>query len=142
MKMAERSWAVVVQIVHERADYCCEYCRTCQKVCGQAMHVDHINPESGDELDNLCLASPTCNLSKSNAISGIDPLSQQETPLFNPRNQVWLEHFEWQENGALINGMTPIGRATIERLQMNIERNVTSRRIWILAKAHPPSDLT
>ncbi|KAB2834856.1 MAG: hypothetical protein F9K48_05450 [Candidatus Brocadia sp.] len=37
--MAE-SWAATVRLVHERANYCCEYCQTSQEIIGQAMHVE------------------------------------------------------------------------------------------------------
>lgn len=132
------SWAETVRIVHTRADYCCEYCRTCQKVCGQAMHVEHIIPSEGNSLTNLALSCASCNLSKAKAITAQDPVSEANVALFNPRVDTWKEHFEWVEDGALIVGKTPIGRATIERLKMNIERVVTSRKIWIKAGEHPP----
>jgi len=136
--MNDRSWAEIVRVVHQRANNCCEYCQTCQKVCGQAMHVEHINPEGGNDLDNLCLACATCNLSKAKATRAHDPLTDEEIPLFNPRQQLWGDHFEWMDNGAIIHGKTAIGRATIMRLKMNMERVVTARRIWIIARAHPP----
>ena len=93
--MNDRSWTEIVRIVHQRANYCCEYCQTCQKVCGQAMHVEHINPEGGNDLDNLCLACATCNLGKAKATRAHDPLTDEELPLFNPRQQLWAVHFEW-----------------------------------------------
>lgn len=102
------------------------------------MHVEHINPEGGNDLDNLCLACATCNLSKALATSALDPLTSEEIQLFNPRQQLWADHFEWMDNGAVIRGKTATGRATILRLKMNMERVVTARRIWIIAGAHPP----
>jgi 5-methylcytosine-specific restriction endonuclease McrA len=70
--MSELSWAAIVRLVHERADYTCEYCQTAQRVIGQAMHVEHINPKGGNALDNLCLSCSSCNLSKARAISAPD----------------------------------------------------------------------
>jgi hypothetical protein len=59
-------------------------------------------------------------------------------PLFNPRAQLWAEHFEWTDNGTLLHGLTPVGRATIVRLQMNIARIVNARKVWVRAGEHPP----
>jgi len=105
------------------------------------MHIEHIHPASGDDLDNLCLACPSCNLSKAKAISSIDPDTSELVSLFNPRQQQWIEHFEWDEEGAIVIGKTSVGRATIQRLRMNQERILTARRIWIKAGEHPPLGL-
>ena len=102
------------------------------------MHVEHIDPAQGDEPQNLCLACASCNLSKGEATSAVDSLTQTLTPLFNPRQHRWLDHFQWVEDGAIVIGTTSIGRVTVERLKMNIERIVTARRIWIKAGEHPP----
>jgi hypothetical protein len=41
-------------------------------------------------------------------------------PLFNPRTQVWSDHFEWSmQSPVVLSGKTPTGRATIVALQMN-----------------------
>lgn len=138
--MPDLSWAEKVRIVHQRADFCCEYCRTCQKVCGQSMHIEHIDPDAGDDLDNLCLSCPSCNFSKSRVISAPDPQTGKLATLYHPRQQIWVEHFEWYDLGARIQGKTAIGRATVERLKMNIDRIVAAREIWIKAGEHPPQD--
>lgn len=105
---------------------------------GQAMHVEHIKPGGGDDMENLALACATCNLSKALATSAPDPETGNLVPLFNPRTQVWSEHFEWIQNGTMILGLTPVGRATIVRLQMNIARIVNARKVWVRAGEHPP----
>jgi hypothetical protein len=92
----------MVQLVHERAKFCCEYCQTCQLIIGQAMHVEHIIPDGGDILDNLCLSCATCNLSKAKATAAPDPVTGQTISLFNPRTQIWSEHFRWIEDGIRI----------------------------------------
>jgi hypothetical protein len=140
--MPDLSWAKTVQLVHERANYCCEYCQTCQKIIGQAMHVEHINPNGGNELDNLCLACATCNLSKAQATAAIDPETGKEVQLFNPRRQQWSEHFLWIDRGIQLQGLTPVGRATIERFGMNLERLIVARSLWIKTGAHPPGITT
>jgi hypothetical protein len=136
--MTELTWAETVRQVHIRASFRCEYCQTAQRVIGQAMHVEHIIPNLSDHLDNLCLSCPSCNLSKAKAIQALDPETKDMISLFNPRTQIWDEHFEWHENGTIVNGKTATGRATLSRMKMNIERIVQARMIWVLAKVHPP----
>src|SRR5574341_1487041 len=103
--MNELSWAAVVRLVHERASYRCEYCQTAQRVIGQAMDVEHIDPAGGDHPVNLCLACSSCNLSKAQAISALDPETGLVVALFNPRTQVWSEHFIWEPNGQIVRGL-------------------------------------
>jgi len=136
--MAKLSWAETVRQVHQRANFRCDYCQTPQLATGQAMHVEHIIPDGGDNLINLCLACPSCNLSKAQAISAPDPISGDIVSLFNARQQQWSDHYEWREGGKIVAGKTSIGRATISRLKMNPLRVVEARNIWILAGIHPP----
>jgi hypothetical protein len=103
------------------------------------MHTEHIDPDGGDEPDNLCLSCSSCNLIKGVATSGCDPDTDETVPLFNPRQQMWQEHFEWVENGLEMRGKTPIGRATIQRLKLNQQRFRRARKNWIKAGNHPPS---
>lgn len=136
--MSRLTWTETVRRVHERAAFQCEYCQTGQRVTGQAMHVEHINPDGGDDLENLALACATCNLSKATATSALDPETGDLVPLFNPRTQVWAEHFEWIEKGTMLRGLSPVGRATIVRLQTNVARIVGARKVWVRAGEHPP----
>ena len=105
---------------------------------GQAMHVEHIDPHGGDVIINLCLSCSTCNLSKAEAVTATDPETNQVVPLFNPRTQKWPEHFEWVDNGQRVHGISPVGRATVARLKMNLDRVVAARSVWIRAGEHPP----
>lgn len=135
--MTELSWAATVRLVHERADGRCEYCQTRQDVIGQAMHVEHILPAGGDDPANLCLSCPSCNLSKATATSAEDPGTNQTAPLYNPRQQVWSDHFVWDDDALRIVGLNPTGRATVERLKMNRDRIVAARALWKQAGLHP-----
>ena len=60
--------------------------------------------------------------------------------LFDPRRQVWQEHFRWTEQGDQIVGLTPTGRATVTALQLNRPSLVKARRLWALVGWHPPKD--
>jgi hypothetical protein len=137
--MSDLSWEKLRQIVSERAHGCCEYCQTSEENSGQIMPVDHIDPDGGDDLENLCLACWNCNSSKHKATTAPDPKTGDMVPLFNPRQQVWSEHFEWTENGLVIQGLTVIGRATVARLKMNRPLILVARQRWIEAGHHPPS---
>jgi hypothetical protein len=107
---------------------------------GQAMHVEHIDPDAGNDLANLCLSCPSCNLSKGRVTFSLDPDTGRVVSLFNPRTQAWSENFEWIQDGTIIRGLSPVGRATVARLRMNITRVVIARRVWIRAGEHPPPD--
>ena len=106
------------------------------------MEIDHIVPESvGGEtaLENLCLACVGCNTFKYSFQTGIDPETDKESTLFNPRTQSWSDHFNWNEDGTLVVGLTATGRATVERLHMNRSDVVESRQLWVFAGWHPPA---
>jgi hypothetical protein len=61
-------------------------------------------------------------------------------PLFNPRFDVWDDHFEWGDSGIWVIGKTAVGRATERMLRLNRRPLVRSRRSWIAVGWHPPSD--
>ena len=110
----------------------CEYCR----VRGWPLTIDHIIPRqrfkspdgadgaslpSADGSDNLAAACGLCNRAKSNATTSYDPRTQREQPLFNPRRQRWEDHFRWSADLLRVVGITPCGRATVQRLRLNRE---------------------
>lgn len=91
--------------------------------------------------DNLCLARPRCNRHKATRIEALDAITDEAVPLYNPRQQVWGEHFEWRNDGIEIGGLTATGRVTIDALQMNNPFVVRSRKIWVEHGWHPPSEI-
>jgi len=132
--------ATLRQQVIERANHQCEYCQT-QQVIVISMEIDHIIPESaGGEttLDNLCLACIGCNGFKLHYQFGIDPDTQTQVQLFNPRLQNWHEHFQWDNTGTQLIGLTSTGKATIQRLKINREIVIQARKRWVEAGWHPP----
>lgn len=108
-------------LVRQRANGRCEYCRIQQaQVPFVPFHVDHIMPRKHGgrrHPSNLALACMHCNLHKSSDLRGIDSEGGAITPLFHTRRDRWEEHFALQ--GALIVGLTPVGRATVRTLNMN-----------------------
>jgi hypothetical protein len=75
-------------------------------------------------------------LHKSAATTGIDPVSGETAPLFNPNSQKWTEHFRFL--GFEIRGLTPCGRATIAALKMNTARRQQIRQAEQTFGLFPP----
>jgi hypothetical protein len=139
----ERATAAQRRKILARAKWRCEYCRTPEPFVPDPFAVEHIIPSSKGgktRLDNLASACLACNGRKYNKVAGIDPLTQEFAPLFNPRKQQWMDHFTWSEDGLLIVGLTPTGRATVEALKVNQRKIVNLRRILVLAGLHPPKE--
>ena len=135
--------AALRERVATAAHFRCGYCQTARAIIGQPLHIEHIVPlAAGGQTseDNLWLACPLCNGHKGTQTDALDPVTGERVPLFNPRKQNWHDHFAWSDNGAIILGVTPIGRATIFALHLNNEYVGPSRRIWIAAGWHPPKD--
>ena len=121
----------------------CAYCLTSEAITGLPLTIDHIHPTAlGGETEfaNLCLACRSCNEFKASRSSGIDPLTGNETPLFQARRERWSDHFAWTSDGSRIEGLTPIGRATVVALRMNNAVVVAARTRWVLVGWHPPTD--
>lgn len=126
--------------VTDRAFHCCEYCKSQLKYSSDSFSVEHIIPRSlggTDDLSNLALSCQRCNNHNFTAIQSADPLSGRIVQLFHPREDYWFEHFAWSADYLYIRGLTPIGRATIEKLQLNREGVVNLRRILRAAGEHP-----
>jgi hypothetical protein len=110
----------------------------------QAFDVDHIIPISRDGssvADNLAYACSGCNRHKYDRLTACDPLDGSEVALFHPRQMSWQDHFGWNEDYTLLIGLTPIGRATIDALQLNRDGVVNLRRLLRIVGKHPPSFL-
>jgi len=78
-----------------------------------------------DEATNLALACHRCNLRKGTNPATIDPATHEIVPLFHPRKKDWTEHFA--REGERILGVTAVGRATIQLLEMNDARRLELR---------------
>lgn len=118
----------VRRLVRDRANRRCEYCGLAEIHVYIPHHIDHIRPKQhgGDDSPaNLALACQGCNLKKGANLAGIDSESGVMVALFNPREQTWSEHFVFQ--GAVIVGLTPVGRATVQVLDMNARERVKIR---------------
>jgi hypothetical protein len=122
------------------AQHRCRYCLTAESIVGTPMEIDHLIPQSLGGLTeeaNLWLACSLCNDHKGDRIAALDPLTDEIVRLFDPRHQVWQEHFAWTADGSRINGQTPIGRATVVALSLNRPSLVKARQAWVAVGWHP-----
>ncbi len=128
------------RLVWRRARGRCEDCQSAQHNHDLAFAVDHIiaRKHGGPtRAGNLCLACFACNNHKGANIAGIDPETRKVVPLFNPRRHKWRRHFRW--DGAVLIGLTPIGRATIAVLEINLDYRIDLRQGLIDEGAFPPA---
>jgi 5-methylcytosine-specific restriction endonuclease McrA len=98
--------------VAAQARYRCGYCQTQQAIIGAPLHIEHIVPEAAggsSEEHNLWLACSLCNNYKGTQTHAPDPMSGETVSLFNPRTQVWHDHFTWRADGTEIAGLTQLG---------------------------------
>ncbi len=134
---------VVRQFVIERARGLCEYCQSQDRFSPQPFTFDHIIPISkkGDNSsENLARACQGCNNSKLAKTQVFDIVTNDHVPLFNPRTQIWDDHFAWDETFTLILGLTPIGRATVIALKLNRQQLTVMRELLIGFGKHPPNE--
>jgi hypothetical protein len=131
--------AALRRIVTERSNGQCEYCLLHQDDAPFSHHVDHVTPlrHGGQTVEsNLALACLECNRYKGSDLTAIDPADGAIVPLFNPRTQVWSEHFTF--DGIRIVGQTPAGRATVNLLRLNDPARLLQRQALLEAKRYPP----
>lgn len=128
--------------IEERAEKLCEYCRSPLEFSPDPFSVEHIFPISKggtDDLENLALVCQGCNGYKSTKTEAFDVMSQMTVQFYNPRQDLWNEHFVWSEDFTEIIGKTAKGRVTIIVLKLNRQRVMNLRRILVLGGEHPPN---
>ena len=126
--------------VARRAERRCEYCRAPEAIFNFPFEVEHIWPQADrgpDELHNLALACRCCNGHKTDFTHAIDPESGDDVPLFHPRRETWSEHFAFDVESLELRGITPTGRATVARLNMNRLSQISGRSFWVRLGLYP-----
>ncbi|MCC7208569.1 MAG: HNH endonuclease [Anaerolineae bacterium] len=120
-----------------------------QHLLPMPLEIEHIIPRSAfapgdpaaDDESNLWLACAACNKHKSDKTAAVDPETELRVALFNPRKQVWAQHFRWSDDGLRIIGLTPVGRATVRALHLDDDpRAIITRGHWAAAGWHPPQE--
>ena len=137
-----QSQAAKREVVATRANGRCEYCRAVEVGQLATFEVEHVTPTTAggsDGVENLAWACGRCNRSKSDRVVLTDPVSALAVAIFDPRVMRWLDHFAWR--GHELRGLTPVGRALVEALDLNSARRVAIRRDeQILGRFPPPDD--
>src|SRR5260370_4930373 len=131
------------EFVARRAQGRCEYCRSPASFAHQSFSLEHIQPRSRKgkpSTGNLALSCQGCNNHKYNRTKAHDTVSDEYVVLFHPRRHRWTDHFAWTDDGTQILGLTRIGRATAEALQLNRPALVNLRRVLVAAGEHPPHE--
>lgn len=124
-------------LVSLRAGKKCEYCCAPERFSNFFFEVEHILPPllgGSSDPENFALACRSCNVFKSKFITGMSETGEETGRLFNPRTDVWTEHFQLNQETFEIEGITDIGRGTIIRLRMNSERQMNARALWKMSE--------
>jgi hypothetical protein len=122
-----------------RARSCCEYCLIHQDDRPDTHQFDHVLAVKHGGLtvsENLALACAWCNNYKGSDLASMDPLEQTLAALYNPRTDLWGDHFTL--SGATILGLTPTGRATAQLLRFNDPERLRDREELLAAGRYPP----
>ena len=118
------------ELVAKRAGYCCEYCQLPLEDSFYPHHIDHIISlkHSGQTiLNNLALSCMLCNINKGSDIGTVLLPDRIFIRLYNPRTDVWKEHFEFSE--SVIYAKSSIGEATIKVLNLNEVERIIERQV-------------
>src|SRR5688572_29856665 len=110
----------VRRAVMARANHRCEYCLLPAKWLLAGCEVDHIisrKHRGVTELSNLALSCARCNRAKGTDVGAISQSTGSFTRLFNPRTDIWKDHFTIQN--AVIRPLTEIAEATVALLRLN-----------------------
>jgi hypothetical protein len=117
--------------VADRAKQLCEYCLIAEADTFYGCEVDHIislKHGGSSELDNLAYACAFCNRAKGSDIGSIST-DGEFTRFFNPRTDMWAEHFRLE--GAMIQSLTSIGEVTARILLFNDSARMHEREEMI-----------
>ncbi len=121
---------VVRQLVANRANHRCEYCLLPQNVAGFQFEIDHvISLKHGGNSDpnNLAWSCPLCNGNKGSDLGTLlDAYSNPIIRFFNPRTDVWDDHFDIIHGQIL--SKTPIGEATVKIFDFNRTEDIAIRQ--------------
>lgn len=116
--------------VELRAKGICEYCRIAIEDTyfgGEIDHIISLKHRGETESENLTLACQPCNRNKGSDLGSISEASKTLVRFFNPRTDVWNEHFRINEN-AEIKALTEIGEVTALIFGFNDWERISERQ--------------
>lgn len=122
------------ELVAKRANNICEYCLI-PIAFGflNPYQIDHIISEKhggSSDLDNLAFACKTCNALKGSDLATYLHDQELTVRLYHPRKDVWSNHFELNQSGAL-SSKTNVGLATIQLLNLNDDSYIKLRYVLL-----------
>lgn len=126
------------RLVIARADSLCEYCLIAEEDTFFGCSIDHIISEKHGgptSSANLGFACVFCNQSKGSDVGSIHWESGNFVRFFNPRNDLWYEHFELVGNEIV--GLTQIGEVTARILGFNTAERVAERQLLQAMRRYP-----
>ncbi len=89
-------------------------------------HVIALKHRGETVAENLAYACWRCNRYKGTDLGSFDPQTNEFSLLFNPRIQMWSEHFTVEETQIV--GLTAEGRTTVQLLQLNSPDRLRERK--------------
>lgn len=78
-----------------------------------------------------------CEYCHAPEIVGVDPVTETVAPFFHPREQDWESNFSIDTPTGMMFGLSASARATVIRLHMNSQAQVTARQQWIALGLFP-----
>jgi len=129
------------KLVKTRAQRVCEYCLIHEESTYFGCQVDHIISEKHGgvtEEHNLAYACTYCNRNKGSDIGSIDLLTEQFSRFFNPRIDLWTNHFKL--DGVRISTLTTIGEVTDRILGFNHIDRLIERQELVDLGQYPSSN--
>ena len=121
--------AALRRLVAIRAEYLCEYCLIHEEDTFFGCEVDHIISEKHGgqtEADNLAFACAFCNRSKGSDVGSIVQRTGVFVRFFNPRTDLWVEHFAL--DGVTIMALSEMGEVTARILDFNSSERLLERQ--------------
>lgn len=106
----------------------CGYCGKNSDIMKERFHIDHfvpksLAPEKVNDYDNLVLACPKCNLTKSNKwpTKNKDMANDGSVGFVDPATSEYDEHLIRDEQG-FIRGITPLGKNICKSFNFDVRR--------------------
>lgn len=115
--------------VATRAEHLCEYCLLHEEDSYYGCQVDHIisvKHGGATTAENLAYACAYCNRQKGSDIGSIVWETNEFVRFFNPRQDLWADHFEL--DGIEIKPRTGIGQVTARILGFNENDRLLERK--------------
>ena len=117
------------RLVAERAEHLCEYCLIHEDDTFFGCEVDHIISEKHGgptDANNLAYACAVCNRAKGSDIGSIVWRTETFSRFFNPRRDLWAEHFALDR--VTIVTLTDLGEVTARILGFNQNDRMLERQ--------------